>query len=314
MQAMLHGEPYPLRAVVLTAANPLLTNPNSARVREAFEALDLLVVRDLFMTETAALADYVLPAASFLERTELHPHAKHQIISLTRKVLELPDVQGEYDFWRELGLRLGIGEYFPWEDETALNRWLLEPSGIAIEELEAHPEGVRYAPLRVGAVQPGPFGTPSGKVEFTSQYLKGLGLDELPEYRSPAYRMSPDADFPFVLVTGARKLLYMHSRFRNIKRFRTAVPGPEMEIHPDDALALGVEDGDLVEVTSRVGSIVIPARVMAPEEIRQGELQITHGWHDANVNLLTHDDRFDPISGFPLMKSVEVAVRPHVAI
>jgi anaerobic selenocysteine-containing dehydrogenase len=310
MQAILHDDPYPLRAMILTAANPLLTNPNTARVREAFEALDLLVVRDLFMSETAELAHYVLPAASFLERTELHPHAKHQLISLTRAIFDLPDVQGEYEFWHDLGHRLGIGEFFPWEDESALNRWLLEPSDITLEDLEEHPEGIRYAPLKQGTWEPGPFDTPSGKVEFTSRYLKDLGLDELPEYHSPGYRSSPDPDYPFVLVTGARKLLYMHSRFRNIPRFRTAVPGPDVEMHPDDARELGVTDGDPVEVASRIGSIVIPVKVMAPEEIRRGELQITHGWRDANVNLLTHDDRFDPVSGFPLMKSVEVRVSP----
>lgn len=310
-EAILGGGPYPLRAMVLTAANPLLTNPHTARVREAFEALDLLVVRDLFMSETAALAHYVLPAASFLERTELHPHAKHHLLSLTRKVLEFPDVQGEYDFWRDLGHRLGLAEYFPWGDETALNRWLLEPSGISLEELEAHPEGIRYAPPKQGAWERGPFETPSGKVEFTSGYLQGLGLEELPAYRRPAYRERPDPEFPFVLITGARKLVYMHSRFRNIGRFRTATPGPEVEMHPADAQALGLVDGDPAEVASRVGSVVVPVKIMAPQEINPGVLQITHGWREANVNQLTHDDRFDPISGFPLMKSVEVRVTKH---
>ena len=67
-------------------------------------------------------------------------------------------------------------------------------------------------------------------------------------------------------------------------------------------------DGDTVRVTSRIGSLEIPVKITAPNEIVRGSLQITHGWKDANVNLITHDDRFDPISGFPLMKSVEVRV------
>ncbi len=145
IDAILRDDPYPLRAMILTGANPALTHPNSARVLQALESLDLLVVRDLFMTETAALADYVLPAASFLERTELHAHAKHEIVSLTRQVISFPGVQCEYEFWRDLAVRLGIGEYFPWEDETALNRWLIAPAGLTLEELVAHPEGVRYA-------------------------------------------------------------------------------------------------------------------------------------------------------------------------
>jgi anaerobic selenocysteine-containing dehydrogenase len=308
VEAILRDEPYPLRAMIVTGANPASTNPNTTRVLEALKSLDLLVVRDLFMSETAAVADYVLPAASFLERTELHAHAKHQIVSVTRKVVSWPGVQGEYEFWHDLAARLGIGDYFPWEDETALNRWLLEPTGLTLEELEAHPEGVVYGPSRPGRWKETGFDTPSGKVEFASQYLKDLGYDELPVYKSPAYRRAPDAAYPFVLITGARKLLYLHSRFRNIPRFLTAIPGPEVEMHPDDAAGLGVADGDTVRVTSRIGSLELPVKVMAPNEILPGSLQITHGWKDANVNLITHDDRFDPISGFPLMKSVEVRV------
>jgi len=312
IEAILSDDPYPLRAMIVTGANPASTNPDSTKVLRALESLDLLVVRDLFMTETAAVADYVLPAASFLERTELHAHAKHQIVSVTREVVAWPEVQGEYDFWHDLAVRLGIGERFPWEDETALNRWLLEPTGLTLEELAAHPEGVEHSPARPRRWEQTGFATPSGKVEFVSQYLKDLGYDELPVYRSPAYREAPDAEYPFVLITGARKLLFVHSRFRNIPRFLTAIPGPEVEVHPGDAAALGVTDGDAVRVTSRIGSLEIPVKVMAANEIPPGSLQITHGWKEANVNLITHDDRFDPISGFPLMGSVEVRVEKVV--
>jgi len=308
MGAILEGDPYPLRAMIVTGANPALTNPNTPRVRRALEALDLLVVRDLFLSETAALADYVLPAASFLERTELHAHAKHQVISLTDQVVSWPDVQGEYQFWHDLAHRVGAGEFFPWEDETALNRWLLEPTGLALELLEAHREGVAYAAEQPRRRQAAGFATPSGKVEFSSAYLEGLGYDALPEYHPPAYLEEHDTRYPFVLVTGARKLLYLHSRFRNIARFLTAIPAADVEMHPDDAAALGVETGEVVRVTSVVGSLDIAVEVVAANEIRPGTLQITHGWSDANVNLLTPDDRFDPISGFPLMKSIPVRV------
>ncbi|MEZ5124818.1 MAG: molybdopterin-dependent oxidoreductase [Thermoleophilia bacterium] len=308
LNAVLDDHPYPLRAMIVTGANPALTNPNSIRVRHALEALDLLVVRDLFMSETAALADYVLPAASFLERTELHAHTKHGVLTLTRQILSWPEVQGEYEFWRDLAQRLGAAELFPWADETALNRWLLEPSGLSLEELEEHPEGVRYAQVPARQWETDGFDTPSGKIELSSAYLGALGYDELPVYRRPAYRDDVDAERPFVLITGARKLLYLHSRFRNIARFRTAIPGPEVELHPDDALALGVQTGDVVTVTSRIGAVDVPVTVVAANEILPGVIQITHGWRDANVNLLTHDDRFDPVSGFPLMKSVAVRV------
>ena len=130
----------------------------------------------------------------------------------------------------------------------------------------------------------------------------------LPEYKPPAYLDAPNPQYPYVLITGARKLIYYHSRFRNIKRFRTAIPGPEAELYPQDAASLGLADGDEIRINSRIGSVEVPIKIMSKFEILPSTLQLTHGWEEAYANLLTHDDRFDPISGFPLMKAVEVRV------
>lgn len=229
-----------------------------------------------------------------------------QVVTLTRKFLTYPECQDEYQFWHDLAHRLGAGSYFPWADERELTRWILEPTGITLEELEKHPEGYPYKPIHYKKWREKPFSTPSGKVEFTSKYLRDLGYQELAEYQPPAYRAKPDPEYPFVLITGARKLLFYHSRFQNIERFAKALRSPEMEMHPDDAARLGLADGHRVRVISRIGSIEIPIRIMAPNEILPGILQITHGYRQANVNLLTYDDVFDPISGFPLMKAVQV--------
>ena len=308
MNVILSEEPYPIKGMIITGANPVMTNPNTLKVKEALGSLDLLVVRDLFMSETAELADYVLPAASFLERSELFCHGMFQIVNLTKKVFSLPEVQDEYQFWHDLAHRLGIGKYFPWKDETELNRWLLEPTGLSLEEIARHPEGYEYKPRRYKKYEKELLNTPSGKVEFASEYLKGLGFEELGEYKSPAYLKNPNTDYPFVMITGARSVLYYHSRNHNFPRFCTAQPSPYVELHPDDAKKLDVKDGDMVRVTSRIGSLEIAVQVMAENEILPGTIQITHGWKEANVNLITHDDIFDPIDGFPLMKSVEVKV------
>ena len=220
----------------------------------------------------------------------------------------MPEVQDEYQFWHDLAHRLGIGKYFPWKDETELNRWLLEPTGLSLEEIARHPEGYEYKPRRYKKYEKEPLNTPSGKVEFASEYLKGLGFEELGEYKSPAYLKNPNPEYPFVMITGARSVLYYHSRNHNFPRFCTAQPSPYVELHPDDAKKLDVKDGDMVRVTSRIGSLEIAVQVMAENEILPGTIQITHGWKEANVNLITHDDIFDPIDGFPLMKSVEVKV------
>jgi anaerobic selenocysteine-containing dehydrogenase len=112
------------------------------------------------------------------------------------------------------------------------------------------------------------------------------------------------------MVTGARKVFYTHGRNRNFKRCRTAIPNPDIEMNPVDAEKLGVATGDIVTVSSVVGSVDIPVKVVNATDILPGVVQVTHGWHESNINLITHDDRNDPIDGFPLMKSVEINIRP----
>ena len=310
MDTILTQTPYPLKGMILTGANPALTNANSQKVIKALKALDLFVVRELFMTETAELADYVLPAATYLEHSELHCYPTCQSIGLSPAIVTFPECDYDYMFWKKLAHRLGASDYFPWEDEDELNRWILKDTGITIETLRNHPEGFKYAPRRFHKYKEKEFKTLSGKFEFVSDYLNAYGYPHVPAYIPPTYMTDPDPEYPYVLVTGARKLLYCHGRNRNFQRCRTAVPNPEIEMHPVDAQQLGVKTGDVVTVTSLVGSVDIPVTVVHPSHILPGVTQITHGWKESNVNLITHDDRNDPIDGFPLMKSVEVKIQP----
>ncbi|MFW2364971.1 MAG: molybdopterin-containing oxidoreductase family protein [Desulforhopalus sp.] len=308
MDTILSEAPYALKGMILSGANPVLTNPNSKKVIKALKALDLFVVRELFMTETAELADYILPAATFLENSELHCHPIHQIISLSKEVVKFPDCDSEYLFLKKLSSRLGVEDYFPWEDKEALNAWLLEDTDITLDTLRNHPEGYEYKTRRYLKYKKTGLPTPSGKFEFVSDYLEDLGYPGLPEYIPPTYRCSPNPEYPFVMVTGARKVFYTHGRNRNFKRCREAIPAPDIELNPIDAENLGVKTGDIVTVTSTVGSVDIPVKVVHASHILRGVTQVTHGWKESNINLITHDERRDPIDGFPLMKSVEVKI------
>jgi anaerobic selenocysteine-containing dehydrogenase len=310
IDAMLGKGPYPLRALIVAGGNPVNTNPNAPKTARALAGLDLLVVRDLFRTETTELADYVLPAASFLERGELHLYSQYQWLALSRKVLGFPGVHDEYSFWRELAGRLGFGErYFPWKNEAEVNRWLLEPTGIGLEQLERHPEGLQYKPVRYRKQDSRPLDTPSGKFEFTSSYLRDLGYPALPRYQAPYGLRARSEDFPLLLVTGARKAGYLHSRYRNIGRLRKLHPEAEVEIHPVDAARLGVRERQRVRVVSELGQIMVNARITAEDGIRPGLIQVTHGWEqEANVNRLTPDALTDPISGFPQLTSIPARV------
>ena len=310
MEYILGNGEYPLRALIITGANPINTNPNVEKVRKAFSSLDLLVVRDLFLTETTKHAHYVLPAASFLERSELHYYQQYQRVALSAKVLYIPEVLDEYSFWHDLAHRLGFGKkYFPWKNEEEVNKWILKPTKITLEELKKHPEGIEYAPIRYKKYVNTPLPTPSGKFEFKSKYLEKLGYPGLPEYEPPMYNSKNREKFPFILLTGARKYLFTHSRFRNIKRFRTVHPEAEVEINPHDALKLGISDNEYIKIASEIGSMTIKAHIVSENEMLPGILQITHGWEkDGNVNWITYDLINDPISGFAHINAVPVRI------
>ncbi|MEI7557118.1 molybdopterin-dependent oxidoreductase [Candidatus Chlorohelix sp.] len=308
LNSILTGQPYRIRGMLLTAANPVLTNPAANKVKEALSSLELLVVRDLFMTETASLAHYVLPAASFYERSEFHVFPAYNVINLTKKLISLPECQDEYQFWHDLAHRLGLGHYFPWDNESTLNEWLLKDTGITNNDLETNPEGYQYKPITYEKWKNSPFKTPSGKIEFTSGQLEKLGYHSLPEYRFPAYLRQTNPEYPFTLISGSRKKLYNSSRYHNLEQFQKLDPQPYVGIHPEDALQLGIQDYDLVRISSAIGSLEIQAEVLPPDAILSGYIQVPYGWSEANVNLITPDDRNDPMSGFPSLKAVPVRI------
>ena len=309
MDYMLGQGEYGFKGLIMTAANPAINNPNSRKVVRALSSLDLLVVNDLFFTETAALAHYVLPAATFLERSELHFYPKYQRVALAPKVAEVSGVHDEYSLWHDLAHRLGFGKaYFPWEDEEQVNRWILEPTGVALEALKKHPEGIVYRPIRYKKYESQRFPTRSGKIEFESEYLKERGLSELPEYIAPRYLRHPSGEFPMVLNTGARNPLYYHSRYHNIPKFHRAFPVAKMEINQVDAERLGIDNMEQVRVVSEIGTMRVHATIADEGQILPGFVEIPHGWRIGNVNLVTHDNINDPISGFPLLKAIPVRI------
>jgi len=313
MDQIISQKPYAFKGLIMTAANPALTNANSPKVVEALSKLDLLVVKDLFLTETAQLADYVLPAASYLERSEIHYHGINQTVKLSEKVVDL-GLQNEYDLFKGLADRLGASELFPWENEDVLNKWLVEPTCLTIEELASYRDGYQFKPLTYGKIQKAhkeglkAFNTKTGKIEFTSEYLNDFGYEPLAKFLTkPKYMSEPKEEYPLVLMTGARKVMFFHGR-RFTPQINKVMPKGLMEIHPQDAQKLNIEDGELVRVITENGSIKINIKIVDKREIFPGSIQITHGFKDANVNELVGDGTRDPISGFPALKSVQARI------
>ena len=300
----------PIKGLIFSGTNPVLTNPNAEKVARAFSNLDLLVARDLFLTQSAKLAHYIIPAASFLERSELHFYPDIQKVALSRKVLEVEGVWDEYTFWHDLAHRLGFGEtYFPWEDEAAVNEWILEPTGISLEDLISKPEGVIYAvEFERRKYKTHPFPTPSGRFEFASERVEQLGHDPLPVYTPPDFLTSPSSDFPLRMISGSRSAIYYHSRYREIAKFKKKIPVAQAEIHAADAAELDITDGESVRIVSKIAELTIQAKVMENDSILKGFINVPHGWNTPNVNRLTDDKDVDPIGGFPNLKIVPIRI------
>ena len=307
-EAIITEKPYPVKAMIIQAANPALTWPDSNKVRQALEKLDLLVVSDMFMTETAELADIFLPAASLMESKVLTDYATKglPLIALSNRVAEPPDdCLEDWRLWAELGRKMGYAGYFPWQSADELFTFLLEPSGVTLKQLEQSPGGILYCQpdSRRKYKQEG-FGTPSGKVELFSPTLEEHGYDPLPTF-TPLDNLSER--YPFTLITGSRTIVFNQSQHRNIARLRKLVPEPLVEINPQPAKKLDISGGETVMLESPKGSITLKA-VVTPD-IPPGVLSIQHGWEEANANILTASDPHDPISGFPAFKATPCRVR-----
>ncbi|WP_352419310.1 molybdopterin-dependent oxidoreductase [Proteiniborus sp.] len=304
--AILDGNPYPLKAMIVIGSNPILTWPNTNKLRKALEKIDFLVVMDIFMTETAKLADLIIPGVNYLERYEIWNGAirfGEELMGLSPKIIDTTDGMSEWKFISEIAKGLGYIKEFPWSTEEEALDYRLEALGLTFEEIEKMSNGYEYGVYKEKRYELEGFKTPSKKAEIYSKTLEELGIEPLPKYYEPAE--SPKntkalaKKYPLILSTGARNLEYYHSRFRNIESLRNFKKAfePLLEINPKTAYEEDIEEGDTVIVESLRGSIELAARLT--EDLPQGTIYIPHGWDEANANELTDNKELDPITGFP---------------
>ncbi len=312
--------PNVIKALIVTGGNPVVSMPDSNAFRAAMKRLDLLVVHDFFMTETAELAHYVLPGCTHLEKNGLaySYNVCHGMpyLMLRKKAIEpLYESWSEFRLWKELAKKMGMGEVFPWESDEEVVELELKSSGLSYQELkEKKVAGAYYMEKKYGmeGFEVKGFSTPSRKIEIYSETFEKAGFDPLPTYREPD--QSPIGDpqlfqkYPLILTTGARILYYTHGQHRNIEDLKEKCPEPFAEIHPDTAKPFGVKDRDLMVVESSRGQIRVKA--LLTEEMMEGVVSIPHGWPgEANVNRLTDVHCREPIMGYPQMKSQLCSIR-----
>jgi len=308
-ETILSGRPYPVKALIVTAGNPVMAWPNTAKVIRALRELELLVVIDLYRTETADLAHYVLPGTTCLERNDLSTNSlmPYPLVRLAARVL--PPKGEAWPEWRvfnELGRRL-FGNGYAHASEEAFLEDLLDGSGVTLGALRDGPEGVVYGEVRPGRYLESGFPTASGKIELYSHMLAQAGFDPLPRYE--AQGPAPDGEYPYHLITGSRLAAYSHSTLMNLPWLHDLSERPCAEVAPDLAEAQGLRDGDEVRVVTPQGAVNLPVKVLNAScrkvvlvrhgfgHTAGGRLAVAKG--GANANYLTDDLANDPLAGTP---------------
>jgi len=308
--AMRTGLPYRIRALLIFGNNPLATIANSKEVYESLKKLDLLVVTDLFMTPTAAIADYVLPAAFWPEVEQIigYPLVAENMVVAQQKTTQVGECRQDEWIMDELSKRLDL----PGSNQTFVDvmNYQLEPLGITYQELKK--KGFIYPAHEYRKYEKNGFRTPSGKIELYCRALEKMGYSPLPTYKEPPESPLQDPElakeFPYVLTTGSRRMEFFHSEHRQIHALRKLRPEPQAEIHPEIANLHGIKQGDWIIISSPRGSIRMKALVV--EDIIPGVINVEHGWWfpekpapeygiwESNVNMLTNNaPPYDPAFG-----------------
>jgi formate dehydrogenase (coenzyme F420) alpha subunit len=304
----LGGEWPVLRALFCLGANPATTLPGTAETVKALRALELLVVDDLFLTETAELAHYVLPGASFFEKGELEvgPFKRGDWVKVTAPVVPpAGEARPEWRVMAELAARLGHPELAAFQDEDEVARRVFLDSGRPELDPTELRKGKLLAPLTHGTLLREGFRTQSGKIQLLARRFERLGYPPLPV---PEDACPTSKAFPWRLVTGARVMAYNHSQHRNIPELRKLCPEPLAEISEEIARRIGAMEGDAIRVETAWGSMELPATVVAG--MNPNTVGVPHGWTGAqNVNRILSPACFDPISATPAYKAVPCRVR-----
>ncbi|MBM4462110.1 MAG: dehydrogenase [Chloroflexi bacterium] len=292
--AIISGEPYPIKALWLSRHNLMNQLPNFNKItRGLVPRLEFIVVADMFMNTSAEYADIVLPACSFYEYTDLASPigiGGHNYLQLQQKVIEpLYESKSDFEMLAVLARTMGMEGYLEESAEEAVELVLAsgDPSveGITLEKLKDSP--MPPAPHSVPD-----FATPSGRLEFYWEKLKEFG-QELPVYLEPmeSQRTPLAQKYPLSLFTAHTK--YRHnSMFANVAWARELDQQPRLEMSTTDAQPRRIQDGDLVEVFNDRGNVKLRARVH--QAIRPGLVSVCQGWSpgdyvEGSHQSLTHD-------------------------
>lgn len=280
-----------LKAMFVMGENPMLSDPDQAHARHALESLDLLVVQDIFLSETAALADVVLPAACFAEKDGTFTNTERRVQRVRKAVAPPGEARADWEILCDLAARAGYGGMCYGDPaEVMAEIASLTPiyGGVLFDRLEGH--GLQWP--CPDAAHPG---TP---ILHRERFTRGLGRFAPVRYRPPAE--SPDADYPLVLTTG-RTYFHWHTgtMTRRTHLLDREEPVAFVEIAPEDAGRLGVRENDWLAIKSRRGAIRARARITGM--VLPGVVFVPFHFVEGAANVLTNNV-LDPESAIPEFK------------
>ena len=296
---------YPIRNLIAWGMNHHMW-PRPDRIEEALKGIEFFVNIDIYKNETCNYADILLPAATSLEREQIEVLGPNVLYYQPKAIAPMGEVKSDIEIIMELSERLGftVGEPAI-RNETEYLENLLRPTGVTLEELKAHPEGMKPKdpPVFRTAEDILRVQTPSGRIEFFSQVFDSFGREDhepLPVYHDFREKLPMD-EYPLVLATGSRKPQLFHSRTYRVPWLANLEKTPVADVHPDDAKKLGMKDGEIVILRTPVGAVEIAVNIYPG--CLAGVVNVYHSMEDQDINRLVDDTYLDPISGFPGYKA-----------
>ena len=289
-----------LKALYVVGENPMMSEPYLSHVKQAMQQLEFLVVQDIFPSQTAVLADVILPAAAFAEKDGTYTNTERRVQKVRKAVDPPGEAKPDWQIVSELSERMG--HPFNYKNTVEIMEEIASVTpiygGIHHDRLDGY--GLQWP-----CVDRLDIGTPTLHV---GRFTRGLGKFHAIEYQPPAELVSED--YPLILTTG-RVLEHWHTgtMSRRSEVLDKLYPSGMVDIHPEDALKLGIIDGDLVAIASARGKIETPVRVT--EETSPGLAFMAFHWHESPANVLTNP-ALDPVAKIPEFKVT--AVRAMLAV
>ena len=310
-ETILTERPYRVSSLVLFGSNILVSHEDTESVRRAITKLDLLVVCDLFMTPTAAVADVVLPTSSWLERDQVVEFNSY--IAARRKVASIDGSRSDEEIILALADRLGLGHHFFPSVRAALDAKL---SGIGLTWNQFAEVGFIRNQTQYYKYRDRGFRTRSGRVDLVNGALRSMGYEELPTFTAPP---GPARGLPY-LMTSAHARQFYNSEYHQLPTTSRTQAAPRLVIDPTTAAQEGLTDGEEVELFTQRLAAGVRMTVKISDSVPPGVVMADAGWWypgapsigaalRSSVNLVTSSDRSDPYMGSAPMRGIPVGIR-----